>query len=246
MAENIKVSDIIPAPPERVYTAWLDPTEHTKMTGAAATDEGGGRFTAWDGYITGRTVSSVPHTKVVQAWRTTEFPADVPDSVLTVTFEESDGGTKVTLVHEEIPDGQGEAYRRGWDEHYLAPMKAYFGSPMEQVREVSERITQAVEQVTEQFEAATADAMEVVEQARTSARKQAVKAVQAVKSVQKKAKAQLKTVTRKVTTRVKALVKGKKPAKAKARVKAKARPATRSAKKAAPKKKAKAGAKKKK
>ena len=103
MAENIKVSDIIPAPPERVYTAWLDSGEHAKMTGAAATEEGDGRFTAWDGYITGRTVSSVPHSRVVQAWRTTEFPEDLPDSVLTVLFEKADGGTKLTFVHEEIP-----------------------------------------------------------------------------------------------------------------------------------------------
>ncbi len=241
MAENIKVSDIIPAPPERVYTAWLDPKEHTKMTGAAATDEGGGRFTAWDGYITGRTVSSVPHTKVVQAWRTTEFPQDVPDSVLTVTFEDADGGTKLTLVHEEIPEGQGDAYVQGWEEHYFAPMRKYFGSPMEQVREVSERITQAVEEVTQQFEAATADAMEAVEKAKTSARKQAVKAVKAVKTVQKKATAQLKSVSKKVTKSVKALVKGKKPAKAKTAAKKKSAP-----KKAAPKKKAKTAAKKKK
>jgi uncharacterized protein YndB with AHSA1/START domain len=240
MAENITVSDIIPAPPERVYTAWLDPKEHTQMTGAAATDEGGGRFTAWDGYITGRTVSSVPHTKVVQAWRTTEFPQDVPDSVLTVTFEGADGGTKLTLVHEEIPEGQGDAYEQGWEEHYFAPMKKYFGSPMEQVREVSERITQAVEEVTQQFEAATADAMEAVEKAKTSARKQAVKAVKAVKTVQKKARAQLKTVSKKVTKSVKALVKGKKPAKAKTAAKKKSAP-----KKAAPKKTAKVAAKKK-
>lgn len=251
MADNIKVSDIIPAPPERVYTAWLDAHEHSKMTNATATDEGDGRFTAWDGYITGRTVSSVPHTKVVQAWRTTEFPADVPDSVLTVTFEGSEGGaTKLTMVHEQIPDGQGDAYREGWDKHYFAPMKAYFGSPMEQVREVSERITQAVEEVTQQFEAATADAMadakEAVEKAKTTARRQAVRAVQAVKKVQKQGKARLETVSKKLVKRVKALVKGKKPARAKASSKVKstskvkAKAASRSAKKgSASKKKAK-------
>ena len=243
MAENIKVSDIIPAPPERVYTAWLDAKEHAKMTGGAAADEGDGRFTAWDGYITGRTVSAVPHTKVVQAWRTTEFPDEVPDSVLTILFEADGGGTKVTFVHENIPEGQSDAYEQGWHEHYFAPMKAYFGSPMEQVREVSERITQAVEDVTEQFEAATEDAMQAVDKARSSARKQAVKAVQAVKKVQKKASAQLKAVGKKVRAFVKRKPAAKKKparpqvkAKPKAKVKAKAKPA--------PKKKA-AGAKRK-
>ena len=226
MAENIKVSDIIPAPLERVYGAWLDAKEHAKMTGGAATDEGDGRFTAWDGYITGRTVSAVPHSKIVQAWRTTEFPEEVPDSVLTVQLEEKDGSTKVTLVHENIPEGQGDAYEQGWHEHYFNPMKAYFGSPMEQVREVSERISQAVDDVTEQFEAATEDAMKAVDRARTNARKQAVKAVKAVKMVQKKASAQLKVVGKKV----KAFVARKTKAKAK---------------KAAPKKRAKPAKKKK-
>ena len=222
MAENIKVSDIIPAPLERVYSAWLDAKEHAKMTGGAATDEGDGRFTAWDGYVTGRTVSAVPHSKIVQAWRTSEFPDDAPDSVLTVRLEGNAGGTKVTLVHQNIPEGQGDAYEQGWHEHYFKPMKAYFGSPMEQVREVSERISQAVDDVTEQFEAATEDAMKAVDQARTQARKQAVKAVKAVEKVQKKASAQLKAVGKKV----KAFVAGKKkPAVKKAAPKKKANPA---------------------
>ena len=208
------------------------------MTGGIATDEGDGRFTAWDGYITGRTVSSVPHTKVVQAWRTTEFPPKVPDSVVTIHFDAADGGTKVTLVHENIPEGQAEAYEQGWDEHYFAPMKAYFGSPMEQVREVSERITQAVEEVTEQFEAATEDAMQAVDKARNSARKQAVKAVQAVKKVQKKASAQFKAVGKKV----KAFVKSKtRPKKAASKKKA---PKKATPRKAAPKKKTSAKKKK--
>ena len=236
MAEKITVSDIMPAPPERLYAAWLDPHEHSKMTGGAATDEGDGRFTAWDGYITGRTVSAVPHSKIVQSWRTSEFPDSAPDSTLTILFEAADGGTKVTFLHEKIPDGQADAYEQGWHEHYFTPMKAYFGSPMEQVREVGERITHAVEEVTEQFEAATEDAMQAVDKARANARKQAVKAVKAVKKVQKKASAQLKAVGKKVT----AAFRGKKKPAAKAKTKPKAQA------KVAPKKKAKPSAKKKK
>jgi uncharacterized protein YndB with AHSA1/START domain len=238
MAENIKVSDIMPAPPERLYAAWLDPHEHTKMTGGQATDEGDGRFTAWDGYITGHTVSAVPHSKIVQAWRTTEFPTSAPDSVLTILFEAADGGTKVTFVHDNIPDEQSDAYEQGWHEHYFTPMKAYFGSPMEQVREVGERITHAVEEVTEQFEAATEDAMHAVDKARANARKQAVKAVKAVKKVQKKASAQLKAVGKRVKAAFKKKPIAKTKPKAKAKAKAKAKPA--------PKKKAKVTAKKKK
>lgn len=202
MAESIRLSDIIPASPERVFAAWLDPQEHAAMTGAGATDDGDGRFSAWDGYITGRTLSTVPHTKIVQSWRTSEFPAKARDSALTIEFTPVAEGTRVTIVHTRLPDGQGASYEEGWRDHYFAPMKKYFDSPLAQVREVSERISQAVEELKE-------EALEAVDEARGQARKQAVKAVQAVKRAQKQASRRLEVVGKKM----KALVtRKKKPA----------------------------------
>jgi activator of HSP90 ATPase len=67
-----------------------------------------------------------PFHLIVQAWRTTEFPAEAPDSCLEVWLEEKDGGTQMRLVHSGIPEGQGESYRQGWEEYYYAPMKVYF------------------------------------------------------------------------------------------------------------------------
>ncbi len=222
MAENTQLSDIIPATPQRVFSAWLDAAEHTQMTGGKATDEGDGRFTAWDAYITGRTVSSEPHSKIVQAWRTTEFPAGAPDSLLTIDFEAVPEGTKMTFLHENIPAGQASAYRDGWKDHYFTPMKAYFGSPRQKIREVGEQISHTVEELTGQLGAATEDAMHAVDKARVRAKKQAGKAVKAVQKAQKSASAQLKAVGKKV----KALVKGKKKVmakKVKVKVKAKAK-----------------------
>ena len=62
----------------------------------------------------------------MQAWRTTEFPDEAPDSRLEVWLEEDDRGVQIRLVHSEIPDGQGEDYRQGWDEYYFAPMQEYY------------------------------------------------------------------------------------------------------------------------
>ena len=94
MAENLKVADVIPAVPRAVYEAWLDPKKHALMTGAATSDEGDGAFTAWDGYISGRTLSASPFKKIVQSWRTSHFAANAPDSVVTVELEPFDGGTQ--------------------------------------------------------------------------------------------------------------------------------------------------------
>jgi uncharacterized protein YndB with AHSA1/START domain len=128
MAENIRVSDTIPAAPERVFAAWLDSEKHSAFTGARATFDGvGGTYTAWNGYIQGTTFEAEPHHRIVQSWRTTEFPAEAPPSRLEVLLEASIEGTVITLVHTEIPDGQGAQYEAGWKEHYFAPMKQYFG-----------------------------------------------------------------------------------------------------------------------
>jgi hypothetical protein len=61
----------------------------------------------------------------VQAWRTTEFPAEAHDSRVEVLLEAIDAGTRVTIVHSNIPEGQGEKYREGWRQFYLEPLKLF-------------------------------------------------------------------------------------------------------------------------
>ena len=130
MLEKIELSTIFPAGPERIYRAWLDSAEHTAFTGGAAIIEPqvGGAFSAWDGYIQGVTLVLEPYRRIVQTWRTTEFPEASADSRLEVLLEEVEAGTKLTLIHSEIPAGQGEDYRQGWVENYFNPMEEYFSS----------------------------------------------------------------------------------------------------------------------
>jgi len=130
MLEKIELSTLLPAGPERIYRAWLDSAEHTAFTGGAAIIEPqvGGAFSAWDGYIQGVTLLLEPYRRIVQTWRTTEFPEASADSRLEVLLEEVQAGTKLTLTHSEIPGGQGEDYRQGWVENYFNPMEEYFSS----------------------------------------------------------------------------------------------------------------------
>jgi uncharacterized protein YndB with AHSA1/START domain len=46
----------------------------------------GGRFTAGGVYMQGATLELDPPRKIVQSWRTTEFPEEAPDSRLEVTW----------------------------------------------------------------------------------------------------------------------------------------------------------------
>ncbi len=127
-ADTLRMVVVIPASAERLYRAWLDGREHAAFTGAAATgaSKTSAKFSAWDGYITGKNLELEPHQRIVQAWRTTEFPEDAPDSRLELAFTPASGGTRITLTHSDIPAGQAERYRLGWEKHYFARMKAYF------------------------------------------------------------------------------------------------------------------------
>ena len=126
--ETIHASAVLKAKPETLYEAWLDGDSHAAMTGGAATSEPrvGNRFSAWGGYITGEHLDLQPARRIVQAWRTTEFPDAAPDSRLIVLLEPEAGGTRVTVVHTDIPAGQGASYESGWEDHYFAPMRLYF------------------------------------------------------------------------------------------------------------------------
>jgi uncharacterized protein YndB with AHSA1/START domain len=128
MSEKLNLSVILPVPPQKVYEAWLDSKAHANFTGSPAdiTPQIGGDYSAWDGYISGKTLALEPYRLIRQTWRTTEFPESAPDSLLEVLIEASGKGTKLTLLHTNIPDGQTELYRQGWEDYYFTPMKDYF------------------------------------------------------------------------------------------------------------------------
>ncbi len=126
---SFTVSAWMPASPAQIYQAWLSSEGHTAMTGSPAWVEPGigGKFSAWDGYISGTTLELDPERRILQSWRTTEFPENSPDSRLEVLLATEGRGTRITLNHSEIPEGQAEDYLQGWQDYYFAPMAEYFG-----------------------------------------------------------------------------------------------------------------------
>jgi activator of HSP90 ATPase len=126
--ESIKVSATIPATPQEIYSAWLSTKGHSAMTGSVskATARVGSSFSAWDGYIEGKNLELTPPSRIVQAWRTSDFPEDTPDSRLEIVLAEVRAGTRITLAHSDIPAGQGKGYKQGWIDFYFKPMKGYF------------------------------------------------------------------------------------------------------------------------
>ncbi len=115
------------ASPDEIYDALLDPRKHAVFTGSPATTSAkvGASFTAWDGYITGKNLELVKGKKIVQEWKTTEWPTGYPVSRLEFTLTPKKGGTELKMVHSKVPAEQVADYTGGWMSAYWEPLKAY-------------------------------------------------------------------------------------------------------------------------
>jgi activator of HSP90 ATPase len=113
--------------PETIYKAWLSTEGHSNITGSSAKVDGvvNGDFTAWEGYIWGMFLELEPNRRILQAWRTSEFPEEAEDSIVEILLEEDKGKTKVTLIHTNIPEGQ-DSYKQGWEDFYFNPMNEFY------------------------------------------------------------------------------------------------------------------------
>ena len=130
MPYSFTLNAIIPASPQDVYDAWLDTRAHSAMTGGKASQSAGigDPVTAWDDYITGRNVELVPGERIMQTWRTSEFTDEHEDSLITVTLAPIKGGTRLTLLHANVPDDHTSYEEAGWRTHYFEPMQRYFNT----------------------------------------------------------------------------------------------------------------------
>jgi activator of HSP90 ATPase len=127
MTEALSVFSIFPVPPDLVYKAWLDSEEHSAFTNRKAIIDPrpGGKFSFWDGYVTGETVVLEPF-HIIQNWRTSDFPEDAPDSLLEIYFEFADVGCQIIINHTGLPDGTADDFEQAWDDFYISPMQGYF------------------------------------------------------------------------------------------------------------------------
>jgi uncharacterized protein YndB with AHSA1/START domain len=126
--KTIKQKVIVPASPSEVYDAFVDAKKHSAFTGSKATSDPrvGGKFTAWDGYISGKNLELENGKRIVQEWATTEWPENYTPSKLALTFKKVEGGTEISMIHSNVPAEQTDDLAEGWVEFYWKPMKEYF------------------------------------------------------------------------------------------------------------------------
>ena len=118
----------IPAPPAKVYEALMNAKKHAAFTAAEATGVArvGARFTAWDGYISGKHLQLDKGRRIVQEWTTTQWPRGAIASRLEIRLEPSGKGTALTMIHSGVPASRAASLRDGWRHYYWQPLKAWF------------------------------------------------------------------------------------------------------------------------
>ena len=125
---TIKQKTIVHATPDEVYEVFMDAKKHSAVTGSKATcnPKVGGKFTAWDGYISGKNLELEKGKKIVQEWITTEWPDGYLPSRLELTFTKVKGGTEISMVHSNVPAEQADDYKEGWTDFYWKSLQEYF------------------------------------------------------------------------------------------------------------------------
>jgi len=122
--KTIRQSVTFRAPPHEVYEALMDSEKHARFTGAGASISRrvGGRFTAYDGSLEGENLELVPDVKILQSWRSDDWP-EGHYSRATFSLAKVEGGTRLTFTQTGVPEDFYEDVKQGWIDYYWEPMK---------------------------------------------------------------------------------------------------------------------------
>ena len=89
--------------------------------------EKGGAFTSYDKYISGFNLDLVPGKRIVQAWRSREWPKGLFSIVTFELLAQSGGKTKLVFTHVGLPSAQdAKEKKEGWRDFYWDPLNEYF------------------------------------------------------------------------------------------------------------------------
>jgi activator of HSP90 ATPase len=117
------------AAPIDVYQALVDPKQQTDYTDAKAIifPKINGRFEVYDGGIVGTFLELEPGKRIASTWKEVnpKWPAGHYSRV-EINLIPLAGGTKLELIHQNIPDGCYDDIATDWEKRYWQPLTKYF------------------------------------------------------------------------------------------------------------------------
>ncbi|HWF43735.1 MAG TPA: SRPBCC family protein [Candidatus Kapabacteria bacterium] len=126
--KTLKQTHTFNASAKDVYEAFMDSRTHAKFTGAPAkiSAKEGGKFTAFGGMLEGTTLELKPNKKIVQSWRSSDWPEGHYSRLILSFASAGRGKTRLTLTQSNIPDNDFEGVKKGWISFYWEPMTKMF------------------------------------------------------------------------------------------------------------------------
>ncbi|HUJ71719.1 MAG TPA: SRPBCC family protein [Verrucomicrobiae bacterium] len=127
MTKEIKHQVVICAPPARVFEALMDSRKHAAFTGerASISRRVGSAFRCYGSYITGFNLEIDPGKRIVQAWRSRDWPKGAYSIVTFALSKMAGGKTKLRFTQVGVPAGDYARKNTGWRTHYWEPLKRY-------------------------------------------------------------------------------------------------------------------------
>lgn len=117
---------MLEASPDAVYEALMDSAKHATFTGAPAdiSRQVGGSFTVHNELFSGMNLELEPGTKIVQHWRSEDWPRD-HWSVLTLMLSPMPKGTALLMIHRDVPTDKAKNVDEGWMNLYWKPLRKF-------------------------------------------------------------------------------------------------------------------------
>jgi activator of HSP90 ATPase len=122
--KTIRQSVTFKASPHDVYEALMDSKKHSEFTGfkVSISRKIGGKFSVYGGNIEGVNLVLVPHQKIVQSWRYSDWPKG-HYSKATFSLKEISSGTRLTFTQPGVPEEFYNDIGQGWRDYYWEPMR---------------------------------------------------------------------------------------------------------------------------
>jgi uncharacterized protein YndB with AHSA1/START domain len=127
MSKPIHYEILFNTGPERIFEALTDSGKFSEFTGAPAEIDlvSGGKFSCFNGMITGQTIETSPYNRLVQAWRVGNWEPGVYSIVKFELEKVDESETKLIFDHSGFPEEHRTHLDQGWHDRYWAPLKDY-------------------------------------------------------------------------------------------------------------------------
>ena len=130
MSQSIHHEVLFNTGPENIFEALTDAKKFSELTGSPAEIDSisGGKFSCFDGMITGQTIEISPSSRLVQAWRVGNWEPGIYSIVKFEIEKLNEMETKLIFDHTGFPEEHRVHLDQGWHERYWTPLKDYLNA----------------------------------------------------------------------------------------------------------------------